>query len=86
MLVLSRKATQRIVIPAHGITITLCSISGDRVRLGIDAPHHVAVHREEIWLAMEEEVKAARGGILDDELAEDAALINDPSLMLKLKG
>lgn len=47
MLVLSRKKSERIVI-GDEMTITVIEIRGDRVRLGIDAPRDVPVHREEI--------------------------------------
>lgn len=47
MLVLSRKQDERIMI-GDDITVTVIRIGGDKVRLGIDAPRHVAVHREEV--------------------------------------
>lgn len=47
MLVLSRKANDRIVI-AGGITVTVVEIRGDKVRLGINAPSHISVHRHEV--------------------------------------
>lgn len=47
MLVLSRKSNESIVI-AGEITVTVLEIRGDQVRLGIDAPRSVTVHREEI--------------------------------------
>jgi carbon storage regulator len=46
MLVLSRKAGEKIVVDGS-ITITLVKIRGDRVRLGIEAPRSVGVHRSE---------------------------------------
>jgi carbon storage regulator len=49
MLVLSRKPGERIVVPAWGLEVTVVSIEGNRVRLGIAAPEDVAVYREEIW-------------------------------------
>jgi len=51
VLVLSRNEGQRIMI-GENIVITLVSIHGDKVRLGIDAPPEVSVHREEIWNAI----------------------------------
>lgn len=48
MLVLSRQRDERIVL-GNGIVITVVDIRGDKVRLGIDAPPDVAVHREEVY-------------------------------------
>jgi carbon storage regulator len=47
MLVLSRKKNERIVI-GDDITLVVVEICGDKVRLGIDAPKDVTVHRKEI--------------------------------------
>lgn len=47
MLVLSRKKNEAIVI-ADEIVITVVEIRGDKVRLGIQAPKDVPVHRQEI--------------------------------------
>lgn len=47
MLVLSRKAGERIVI-GDNVVITVVQIRGDKVRLGIDAPTDVPVHRQEV--------------------------------------
>ncbi|MHA1948282.1 MAG: carbon storage regulator CsrA [Candidatus Thorarchaeota archaeon] len=48
MLVLSRKNNESIVI-GKNIKIMVVEIRGDKVRLGIDAPNEVPVHREEIF-------------------------------------
>ena len=48
MLVLSRRRNQRIVIN-DDITIVIVDIRGDKVRLGIEAPKDVTVHRQEIY-------------------------------------
>ncbi len=47
MLVLSRKRDEQIVINGD-IIITVVEIRGDKVRLGIEAPAHVPVHRREV--------------------------------------
>jgi len=47
MLVLRRKAFQKIMI-GDGIIVTIIGIRGDTVSVGIDAPKHIAVNREEI--------------------------------------
>jgi carbon storage regulator len=49
MLVLSRRAGEAIVI-GNDITVTVLEVRGDQIRLGIDAPRSVSVHREEVYL------------------------------------
>ena len=51
MLVLSRKKNEGIVIN-DGITIVVVEIRGDKVRLGVEAPKEVPVHRHEIYEAL----------------------------------
>lgn len=47
MLVLSRSRDESIVIN-HNIKITIVDIRGDKVRLGIEAPSEIPIHRQEI--------------------------------------
>ena len=47
MLVLSRKQHQSLVI-GENIKITVLELKGNQVRIGIDAPQNITVHREEI--------------------------------------
>jgi carbon storage regulator len=54
MLVLSRKKDEKIVI-GDKITVMVIEIRGDKVRLGIDAPRDVTVHREEVYEAIKRE-------------------------------
>ena len=51
MLILSRKHGERIriVLPQCQLAVTIVSVDGNRVRLGISAPAEIAVYREEIW-------------------------------------
>jgi len=51
MLVLSRKKNESIVINSD-IVITVVEIRGDKVRLGINAPKNVPVHRQEVYEAI----------------------------------
>ena len=51
MLVLSRKRNEQIVI-AENIVITIVEIRGDKVRLGIEAPVEIPVHRKEVYEAI----------------------------------
>ena len=48
MLILTRNTNETIVIDEN-IRITIIDVKGAQVRLGIEAPKHVAVHREEIY-------------------------------------
>ena len=54
MLVLSRKRNEQIVI-AENIVITVVDIRRDKVRLGIEAPKSVPVHRKEVYEAIQRE-------------------------------
>ena len=51
MLVLSRKKNESIIIN-DDITIVVVEIRGDKVRLGIDAPKEIPVHRNEVYEAL----------------------------------
>ena len=52
MLVLSRKKNESIVIN-NDITIVVVEIRGDKVRLGVEAPKEVPVHRREVYEAIQ---------------------------------
>jgi carbon storage regulator len=52
MLVLSRKKNEKIIIN-ESIVITVVDVRGDRVRIGIEAPRDIPIHREEIHDAIE---------------------------------
>ena len=54
MLVLSRKKNESVVIDDR-IVLTVVEIRGDKVRLGIEAPREVPVHRKEIYDAIQNE-------------------------------
>jgi len=55
MLVLSRKLGERVVAPDLELVFTVLSIDGNRVRLGIAAPHEVKVYREEVWQRIQQD-------------------------------
>lgn len=59
MLVLSRQRDETIII-GDDIEITVVDIRGEKVRIGINAPAHVPVHRKEVYEAMKRENEAAR--------------------------
>ncbi len=54
MLVLSRQKDESIMI-GDDVEITIVDVRGDKVRLGINAPRNVQVHRKEIYLLIQKE-------------------------------
>lgn len=61
MLVLSRLREQSIMI-GDNVKITIVDVRGDKVRLGIEAPQSVAVHRQEVYDAIKREQRRNDGG------------------------
>ena len=57
MLVLTRKLNQSIMIGE--IEVIVVEIRGDSIRLGVNAPREVAVHRTEVYLQVQQENRAA---------------------------
>ena len=58
MLVLSRQRDETIMI-GDDIEVTVVDIRGDKVRLGINAPKEISVHRKEVYDAIRRENRAA---------------------------
>ena len=68
MLVLSRQRDETIMI-GDDIELTIVDIRGDKVRIGIDAPTHIAVHRKEVYDAIKREnVQASAVVSLPDKI------------------
>ncbi len=70
MLVLSRQRDESIII-GDNIVITVVDIRGDKVRLGIQAPTEIPVHRQEVYEAIQRENLRAAG--LDPEANKPAS-------------
>jgi carbon storage regulator len=58
MLVLSRQRDESIII-GDNIVVTIVDVRGDKVRLGIEAPREVSVHRREVYEAIQRENEQA---------------------------
>ena len=67
MLILTRRVGEAVVI-GEEVTVTVLGVKGNQVRIGINAPKNVAVHREEIF----ERIKSGRG-------AEGAGTADEPA-------
>jgi carbon storage regulator len=65
MLVLSRKKNESIVIN-NDIKIVVVEIRGDKVRLGVEAPREVPVHRREVYDAIQR-AAAAEGSSIESD-------------------
>jgi len=75
MLVLSRQRDQTIMI-GDDIEITVVDIRGDKVRLGINAPGEIPVHRKEVYEAIKRENRAA-ASVKPDDIANVAGAPTD---------
>ncbi|MFP6766496.1 MAG: carbon storage regulator CsrA [Planctomycetaceae bacterium] len=69
MLVLSRKKDEKIVI-GDNISIMIVEIRGDKVRLGIEAPREVSVHRREVYDAIKKKESDAEEAAVTPESAD----------------
>jgi len=58
VLVLSRRPGESVII-GHEVVVTVLEVRGDVVRLGIQAPRHVQVHREEVFRELQAANRAA---------------------------
>ena len=60
MLILTRRVGERLVI-GENLTVTVLGVKGNQIRIGIDAPPEVQVHREEIFQRIVQERKVGGG-------------------------
>ncbi|MDH3441034.1 MAG: carbon storage regulator CsrA [Gammaproteobacteria bacterium] len=70
MLILTRRAGETVMIGSD-VTITVLGVKGNQVRIGINAPKDVAVHREEIYERIQSEKNAEAAGSGEPEAAAE---------------
>ena len=70
MLVLTRKINEKIVISTD-IVVTVLNVDGDQVKIGIEAPRDVSIHRQEIF---DDIVKSNREALLQSKHRTDVHL------------
>ncbi|WP_449537804.1 carbon storage regulator CsrA [Ferdinandcohnia sp. Marseille-Q9671] len=64
MLVLTRKLNESIKI-GDDIEVTILSLSGEQIKIGIDAPRHIEIHRKEVFLDIQNENNQASQTSID---------------------
>lgn len=72
MLVLSRREGESVVI-GNDIVVTVLEVRGGQIRLGVDAPRSLQVHREEVFRQVSEENRAAMGSSAEHQARFQAA-------------
>jgi carbon storage regulator len=79
MLVLSRQRDESIII-GDNIVITIVDIRGDKVRLGIQAPVEIPVHRREVYEAIQRENMQATqsGDVKSEPVSSESVPSEDP--------
>ena len=75
MLVLSRKKNERIIV-GENIVITVVEIRGDRVRLGIDAPMDIPIHRSEVVESIKAQEAAEKAHVQEVAAPEESAAVS----------
>lgn len=67
MLILTRRIGETLII-GDDVNITVLGVKGNQVRLGINAPKDVSVHREEIYLRIQQEKQGVDADVEEEEV------------------
>lgn len=78
MLILTRRVNETLNI-GDDVQVTVLGVKGNQVRIGINAPRDVAVHREEIYLRIKREERLKEGGAAEGTGDNDATDDTDNS-------
>ena len=69
MLILTRRVGETLMI-GDEVTVTVLGVKGNQVRIGVNAPRNVAVHREEIYERIKRE-QAGQANLADSDSEDD---------------
>ena len=70
MLILTRRVGETAMI-GNEVTVTVLRVKGNQVRVGVNAPKDVAVHREEIYERIKREDQASRSDSSNETMVDD---------------
>lgn len=76
MLILTRRAGETLMI-GDDVTITVLGVKGNQVRIGVNAPKNVAVHREEIYQRIQQERTQTSSSEDNDNIGNQMPLSNN---------
>ncbi len=74
MLILTRRVGETVMI-GNEVTVTVLGVKGNQVRIGINAPKSVAVHREEIYERIKREQQGEHAGAEDSSRSSEFASV-----------
>lgn len=81
MLKLTRRINETIIIGDDDIRITVLSVKGNQVKIGVNAPTSLSVHREEIFLKIREEERGAHDST--DNANTNKGFLNELATLVK---
>ena len=70
MLILTRRAGETLMI-GDDVSITVLGVKGNQVRIGVNAPKNISVHREEIYQRIQREKSQQTGSHTDEEFEDN---------------
>lgn len=70
MLILTRRVGETVMI-GDNVTVTVLGVKGNQVRVGVNAPKEVAVHREEIYERIKREAQTGGGQVVRGQFGTD---------------